>query len=191
MTIPDTTTPTGTTPDAGTRAGTVQVYRVYIKATAERIWAAITDPEWNQRYGYGAPGVFDLRPGGRFASTPSDEMREASTRMGWPLPEVIVDGEVVESDPPHRLVHTWRMLMDPSTAAEPFTRLTYDIHQGDNGVCRLTLTHELADAPRTAEMVGGADQTSAANGGGGWPWVLSDLKSLLETGSGFASGATS
>lgn len=168
-----------------TRAGTVQVYRVYIKATAERIWAAITDPAWNQRYGYGAPGVFDLRPGGRFYSTASEEMRAAGAAGGRPVPEVIVDGEVVESDPPRRLVHTWRMLMDPSTAAEPFTRLTYEIAEGDNGVCRLTLTHELTGAPQTAEMVTGAAETSRARGGGGWSWVLSDLKTVLETGSGF------
>lgn len=174
-----------------TRAGTTQVYRVYIKTTAEQIWAAITDPEWNQRYGYGAPGVFDLQPGGRYESTPSDEMRESSAKMGWPLPEVIIDGEVIESDPPRRLVHTWRMLMDPSTAAEPFTRLTYEVFQGDNGVCRLTLTHEMVDAPHTAEMVSGAMETSSGNGGGGWSWVLSDLKTLLETGSGFAAGASS
>ena len=177
------------TPVDSREPGTVQVYRVYIKAPAERIWAAITDPAWNQRYGYGAPGVFDLRPGGRYHSTPSDDMRAAAARMGWPIPDVIVDGEVVESDPPRRLVHTWRMLMDPATAAEPFTRLTYDIFEGDNGVCRLTLTHELTGAPHTAEMVGGATETSVEAGGGGWSWVLSDLKTLLETGSGFAARA--
>jgi uncharacterized protein YndB with AHSA1/START domain len=168
--------------------GTVQVYRVYIKADAERIWAAITDPAWNQRYGYGAPGVFDLQPGGRYESTPSDHMRAHSAKMGWPVADVIVDGEVVECDPPHRLVHTWRMLMDPATAAEPFTRLTYEIFSGDNGVCRVTLTHELTGAPKTAEMVADATETSSAKGGGGWSWVLSDLKTLLETGSGFPTG---
>lgn len=171
-----------------TLATDVQVYRVYIKATAERIWAAITDPAWNGRYGYGAPGVFDLQPGGRYESTASQEMRDSAAKMGWPVPDVIVDGEVVESDPPRRLVHTWRMLMDPATAAEPFTRLTYEIFQGDNGVCRLTLTHELTGAPQTSEMVSGATETSRGNGGGGWSWVLSDLKTLLETGSGFAAG---
>jgi uncharacterized protein YndB with AHSA1/START domain len=107
------------------------------------------------------------------------------------MPDVIVDGEVLESDPPRRLVHTWRLLMDPGTAAEPFTRLTYDIVEGDDGVCRLTLTHEVADAPKTAEMVSGAQETSLGQGGGGWPWVLSDLKTLLETGAGFAAGAAS
>lgn len=168
-----------------TRGGTVQVYRVYIKATAERIWTAITDPAWNQRYGHGAPGVFDLHPGGRYYSTATEEMRAFGQQLGWSVPDVIVDGEVVESDPPHHLVHTWRMLMDPSTVGEPFTRLTYDIVEGDNGVCRLTLTHELAGAPRTAEMVTGAMETSRSRGGGGWSWVLSDLKTVLETGSAF------
>jgi uncharacterized protein YndB with AHSA1/START domain len=170
-------------------AGTVQVYRVYIKAPAQRIWEAITDPAWNGRYGYGAPGVFDLQPGGRYYSTASDEMRAAGEKRGRTVPDVIVDGEVVESDPPRRLVHTWRMLTDPDTAAEPFTRLTYDIFEGDNGVCRLTLTHELTGAPNTADMVTGAMETSGARGGGGWSWVLSDLKTLLETGSGFPTGS--
>ncbi len=171
-----------------TLAADVQLYRVYIKASAERVWEAIVDPSWNQRYGYGVPGVFDLRPGGRYESTASQEMREGAARMGYPMPEVILDGEVVEVDPPRRLVHTWRMLMDPGTAAEQFTRLTYDIAEGNNGVCRVTLTHELTGAPKTAEMVSGAMETSRGDGGGGWSWVLSDLKTLLETGAGFAAG---
>ena len=179
-----------TTTDAGT-TGHQQVYRIYIKADAERIWAAITDPSWNRRYGYGAPGNFDLVPGGRYYSTASAEMRKASARMGFEVPDVVVDGEVIESDPPRRLVHTWRMLMDPATAAEGFTTLTYEIHAGDNGVCRLTLTHELTNAPQTAEMVSGAMETSGGGGGGGWSWVLSDLKTLLETGSGFDPGTGS
>ncbi len=187
-----TTTDPRTAPPAELgEAANVQVYRVYIKAPAERIWEAVVDPAWNQRYGYGAPGVFDLRPGGRYESTASDEMRASAAKRGWPIPEVIVDGEVVESDPPRRLVHTWRMLMDPATAAERFTRITYDIAEGDNGVCRLTLTHELTGAPQTAEMVSGAMETSRAQGGGGWAWVLSDLKTLLETGTGFAAGTGS
>jgi len=75
------------------------------------------------------------------------------------------------------------MLMDPSTASEPITRLTYEIEQlpQQPGVCRLTLTHEVAGAPSTAMMVAGNPEVGA-EGGGGWAWVLSDLKSLLETG---------
>lgn len=165
---------------------TVQVFRVYIKATPERVWEAITDPAWNERYGYGAPSVYELRPGGSYRSTASDEMRRVSAEAGWDIPDVIIDGEVLECDPPRRLVHTWRMLMDPTTAAEAYTTLTYEIKPGKDGSCRLTLTHELTDAPRTAHMVSGALDDDAGEGGGGWSWVLSDLKSLLETGSGLS-----
>ncbi len=71
---------------------TTQVHRVYIRATPERIWQAITDPEWNRRYGYSAPGAYDLRPGGAYRATATDEMRAAGTQMGFPVPDVIVDG---------------------------------------------------------------------------------------------------
>jgi uncharacterized protein YndB with AHSA1/START domain len=161
-----------------------QVYRVYIKADPERIWAAITDPEWNSRYGYAAPGFYELKPGGRYHSTPNDGMIDYAKQHGFDMPDVIGDGEVLEVDPPRRLVQTWRLLMDPTTAAEPFTRLTYEIDDSPNqpGVCRLTVTHELTDAPATAAMVAGSDEAGA---GGGWAWVLSDLKSLVETGKAF------
>jgi uncharacterized protein YndB with AHSA1/START domain len=164
---------------------TTQVYRVWIKAGPQQIWDAITEPEWNARYGYSAPGFYDLRPGGEFRSTPSDGMRKHAAEHGYPMPEVIVDGEVIEADPPRRLVQTWRMLMDPTTAEEPFTKLTYEIAESPTqpGVCKLTVTHELPGAPATAAMVAGSDEAGA---GGGWAWVLSDLKSLVETGKPFA-----
>jgi uncharacterized protein YndB with AHSA1/START domain len=163
---------------------TAQVYRVYIKTTPEKIWQAITDPEWNGRYGYAAPGYFELKPGGSYLSTANQGMKDYGAATGIEVPDTIVDGEVVEVDPPRRLVQTWRMLMDPATAAEPFTRLTYLIEESTNqpGVCKLTVTHELAGAPATAAMVAGGDETGA---GGGWAWILSDLKSLLETGKTF------
>ena len=168
--------------------GTTQVHRVYIKATPERIWQAITDPEWNGRYGYAAPAEYDLRPGGTYQSFATEEMKQASAAMGWELPEVIVDGEVVEVDPPRRLVQTWRMLMDPTAAAEGFSRLTWEIEgPGQDGVCRLTVTHELAGMPSLYAMTSG-DNEFGAMGGGGWPWILSDLKSLLETGEAFPKG---
>jgi hypothetical protein len=75
---------------------------------------------------------------------------------------------------------TWRMLMDPDMIAEGFTRLTYEIEQIQDGVSRLTLTHELDKAPRLSTLLSGAMENEGA--GGGWAWVLSDLKSLLETG---------
>ena len=97
-------------------------------------------------------------------------------------PDVVVDGEVLEADAPQRLVQTWRALRDPELVAEGFTRLTWEIEEGEGGVTKLTVSHELAGAPRTAALVAGAD----ANAGGGWSYVLSDLKTLLETGSSLA-----
>jgi len=163
---------------------TTQVYRVYIKATPQAIWDAITQPEWIQKYGYSAPGAYDLRPGGTYRARPSDAMRSFAAEQKFPMPDVIGDGEVIESDPPHRLVQTWRILMDPTMAAEGFTRLTYEIADIGKGTSKLTVTHDLSGAPHTAALVSGAQEAEGA--GGGWPWVLSDLKSLLETGAAFA-----
>jgi uncharacterized protein YndB with AHSA1/START domain len=176
------------TPD---RSAVAQVHRVYIKATAERIWQALTDPAWNGRYGYGAPAEYELRPGGAYRSFASEAMKKASAEMGWPCPDVVVDGEVLEVDPPRRLVQTWRMAMDPTAAAEGFSRLTYLVEgPGADGVCRLTVTHEVGGMPALAAMTSG-DHEFGAMGGGGWPWVLSDLKTLLETGAAFSQPATS
>jgi uncharacterized protein YndB with AHSA1/START domain len=153
---------------------TTQVHRVYIKATPQAIWDAITRPEWTERYGYGGRADYDLRPGGAYTGYSSPEMRAAGA------PEVAVEGEVIEADPPRRLVQTWHMVMDEEVAAEATTRLTYEIQEGEPGVCKLTVTHDLQGAPKLAAVVAGemADQGA----GGGWQFVLSDLKSLLETG---------
>jgi uncharacterized protein YndB with AHSA1/START domain len=153
---------------------TVQVYRVYIKATPQAIWDAITKPEWTQKFGYGGSAEYDLRPGGTYRGLASQEMIEHGA------PEVAVDGEVIEADPPHKLVQTWRMLMDPGMSAEGFTRLTYEITEGKGGVATLTVTHDLSGAPLTAALLAGALESQGA--GGGWSYVLSGLKTLLETG---------
>jgi uncharacterized protein YndB with AHSA1/START domain len=153
---------------------TVQVYRVYIKATPQAIWDAITKPEWTQKFGYGGSAEYDLRPGGAYRGLASQEMIEHGA------PEVAVDGEVIEADPPHKLVQTWRMLMDPGMSAEGFTRLTYEITEGKGGVATLTVTHDLSGAPLTAALLAGALESQGA--GGGWSYVLSGLKTLLETG---------
>jgi uncharacterized protein YndB with AHSA1/START domain len=162
-----------------------QVHRIWIKASPEKIWAAIVDPEFNQRYGYAAPGHYELRPGGSYRSTPNAGMIEYHKANDLPpLPEAIVDGEVLEVDPPRRLVQTWRLLMDPQTAVEPFTTVTWEIAESKTqpGTCKLTVTHELAGAPFTAEVTAG---NLGEGAGGGWAWVLSDLKSLVETGKTF------
>jgi uncharacterized protein YndB with AHSA1/START domain len=162
---------------------TTQVYRVYIKTTPEAIWQAITDPEWTNRYGYTGYVHYDLQPGGALKVVPGDEFKAQAEAGGFPCPDVIIDGEVLEADPPRKLVTTWRMLMDPDVAAEGFTRITYEIKQLD-GYCSLTLVHELDGAPKLAAIVGG--QLEEFGAGGGHAWVLSDLKSLLETGSTLA-----
>jgi uncharacterized protein YndB with AHSA1/START domain len=101
------------------------------------------------------------------------------------VPDTIIDGEVIAAEPPRRLVQTWRMLMDSATAAEPFTTLTYEIEDSKTqpGICKLTVTHQLPGAPVTAAMVAGIDDGGA---GGGWAWILSDLKTLVETGKTFS-----
>ena len=157
-------------------ATTTQVYRVYIKATPEAIWDAITKPEWVDRYGYGGfPEYDELRPGAPYRIRAGSEM---ATYEG--VPEYVIDGEIVEADPPRKLVQTWRMLMDPTMEAEGFTRLTHEIEPIEGSATKLTVIHELDDAPTLANMLAGGSEAEGA--GGGWAWVLSDLKSLLETG---------
>jgi uncharacterized protein YndB with AHSA1/START domain len=152
---------------------TTQVFEIYINATAEAVWDAVTNPEWNARYGYRGAMHFDLRPGGQFRTLANPQMRA----MG--LPEVIIDGEVLESRPPNKLVQTYRWLFNEQTKAEGFTRITWEIVPTQGGFTRLTVTHELEGAPAMAAAV---KSKFDFQGGGGWNWILSDLKSLLETG---------
>ena len=159
---------------------TTQVYRVHIRATPQAIWDAITDPDWTDRYGYGGRAEYDMRPGASYRVVTSEAMKKAAAEGGFHVPDVAVDGEVIEADPPRKLVTTWRMLLDPESAAEGFTRLTYEIEEGQGGVTKLTVIHELEGAPKLAVLVGGGREAEGA--GGGWSWVLSDLKTLLETG---------
>ena len=142
-----------------TEMQTTQVYNVFIKATPEAVWDAITQPEFTQQYFYGTRSQYDLRPGGRFLSLAGDD-------------STMVDGEVVEADPPTKLVHTWRAHFDAGMAEEAYSRVTWEIEAGDDGVSKLTVVHDkLEGAPKTAESVAG-----------GWEYVLSGLKTLLETG---------
>jgi uncharacterized protein YndB with AHSA1/START domain len=158
----------------------VQVYRVYIKATPERIWEAITQPEWTRRYGYTGLVDYDLRPGGRHATHPTPEFEAAGFTTD------LADGEVLEVDPPRKLVVTWRLAMEPTLAAEPYTTLTYLIEETKTAGTRLTVTHDVTGAPYHAQLVSGelenVDAGPGENAGGGWAWILSDLKSVLETG---------
>jgi uncharacterized protein YndB with AHSA1/START domain len=141
---------------AMTEQTTTQVYSVFIKASPEQVWEAITKPEFTQKYFYGSH--VNITPE-RFRGTDGEG-------------NDLVVGEMFEIDPPRRLVHGWRALYDPETAAEDESRVTWEIEPQDGGVCRLTVVHDrLEAAPKTA-----------ANVAGGWSYVLSGLKTLLETG---------
>ena len=160
---------------------TTQVNRIYIKTTAQAVWDAITKPEWTRRYGYASVQEFDLRPGGAFRAYATDEMKRRGKELGYEIPDLVVDGEVIEADPPTRLVHTFRMLMGgPDMAAEGFTRITWEIEELQPGFTKVTAIHDLEGAPQLASVVSGEQETEGA--GGGWPEVLSGLKTLLETG---------
>ena len=162
-------------PDIGT---STQVYRIFIRATPQAIWDAITKPEWTQRWGYGLRDEYDLRPGGAYRGYANEGM----IAMG--MSGVIVDGEVIEADPPRKLVVTWRMAIDPAMRSEGFTRLTYEIEDGRDGVSRLSVVHDVAGKPGYAAMIAGDKQGPGA--AAGWIWILSDLKSLLENGAAMA-----
>ena len=139
---------------------TMQVYQVFIKATPEQVWEGITNPDFTEKYYYGGRIDSTLEPGTPF-------------RMGLG-DDVGVDGEVIEADKPRRLVHTWRSLYDPSLVDEPASRVTWDIEAADGGITKVTVVHDrLEEAPKTAKDVAG-----------GWNYILSGLKTLLETGEG-------
>jgi len=160
----------------GNTASTIQIYRTYIKATPQVIWDALTKPEWTIRYGYAPVVEYDLRTGGRFRAYPNEGMKRFPN-----VPDVITDGEIIEVNPPRKLVQTWRMLMDPRLAAEGFTRLTCELEEVRGGVTKLTVTHDVTGAPQLAALLAGEWESGGA--GGGWYEVLSGLKTLLETGS--------
>jgi uncharacterized protein YndB with AHSA1/START domain len=140
-----------------TEVQTTQVYNIFIKATPEAIWEAITKPEFTARYFHGAritvaqDHYSSLGPGG----------------------EVWGDESVYEYDPPRKLVHGWRSRYSPELADEDESRVTWEIERQDDGTCLLTVVHDrLEGAPKTAASVAGV----------GWMSVLSGLKTLLETG---------
>ena len=145
---------------------TVQVYMVFIKATPEEIWAAITKPEFTSRYFHGSQIDSTFEPGTPYRSWSPDRSKL------W------VEGDVLDSDPPRRLSHTWRSLYDEETAGEEPSRVTWEIEPQDGGFSKLIVVHDqLEGAPKTAESVSGA----------GWMMVLSGMKTLLETGEPLSS----
>ena len=157
----------------GKKDSVTHMHRIYIRASAQAIWDAITDPAWNNRYGYQCVQEYELKPGGKYRAVANAAMKS------YGLPDTLIDGEVVEVLPLRKLVQTYRWLFNDQHKAEGFTRLTYEIEPTSAGFCRLTITHDVTGAP----MMSAATQTPFnEQGGGGWDWILSDLKSLLETG---------
>jgi uncharacterized protein YndB with AHSA1/START domain len=139
-----------------TEIQTTQVYQVFILASPEQIWEAITTPDFTQQYFYGAR--IELMNGRRISHGPNGEL--------WG------DEAILESDPPRKLVHQWRSQYDPDLAAEEPSRVSWEIEPQEGGVTKLTVVHDqLEGAPKTAESVAG-----------GWMYVISGLKTLLETG---------
>ena len=132
-----------------------KVFEIYIKTTPERLWQAITDPEMRRKYTFGAEVTSDWTPGSRYQGV----------GMGNP----IFEGENLEVDPPGRLVQSFRALWGEDVKSEGTSRVTWEITPvGDS--CRLMVTHDQLREGANAQLYGG------------WPMILSGLKTLLETG---------
>jgi uncharacterized protein YndB with AHSA1/START domain len=135
-----------------------KVFEIYIRTTPERIWEAITDSGIRAKYNFGAGITSDWQPGSHF------EMGHAQAGF------VLGEGENVEVDPPRKLVQTMTALWGDDVRAEGPTRITWEIEPVAADSCRLTVTHDQL-------REGANDQLY-----GGWPMILSGLKTWLETG---------
>jgi uncharacterized protein YndB with AHSA1/START domain len=138
-----------------------KVFEIYIKTTPERLWEAITNPGMRRKYTFGVGVVSDWTPGSSYVGQTSDLNGEA----GMPISE----GENLEVDPPRRLVQSFRALWSDDVKAEGTSRVTWEIEPIADS-CRLTVTHDQLAEAANEELYGG------------WPMVLSGLKTLLETG---------
>ena len=136
--------------------GAMSVFEIYIKTTPERLWAAITDPAMRAKYSFGVGIESDWEPGSTY-------------RAVHPAGVAISEGENVEVEPPHRLVQTFTALWSDEVKSVGQSRVIWEIEPvGDS--CRLRVTHEGLAADANSEVYGG------------WPMILSGLKTLLETG---------
>jgi uncharacterized protein YndB with AHSA1/START domain len=133
------------------------VYVTYIRTTPEKLWQALTQPEFTQRYWLQTRQESDWKPG-------------AAWRAVAPNGQAI-SGEVLEIEPPRRLVLTWRNEMKPEQRTEGYSRVTYGLEKQGASV-KLTILHEM-DKPGSKLLQSVSD---------GWPLILASLKSLLETG---------
>lgn len=142
--------------------GTMEkVFEIYIRTTPERLWQAITTPELRRRYNFGVGVESDWTPGSSYVGTAGPETVSPGAR--------IIEGENLEVDPPRRLVQSFRAVWSDDAKGEGTSRVTWEIEPvGDS--CRLTVTHDELREGASEELYGG------------WPMVLSGLKTLLETG---------
>ena len=134
------------------------VYVVYIRTTPERLWSALTSPDFMKQYWFGTHFQTDWKSG-------------SAWQMLFPDGRVADTGEVIEIDPPRRLVLKWRNDFRPELKSEGYARCTIDLEPTDSAV-KLTITH----------MMDRAESKFIEAVSGGWPRILSNLKSLLETG---------
>lgn len=135
-----------------------QVFQVYIRTTPERLWQALTDGEMTRQYYFGSRVESDWRAGSPYSYNGDDG-------------NSMVGGDVLESDPPRKLVTSFRPTWNPDSANDPPSKVTYEIEPtGD--VCKLTLIHE--DLGAESDITRGFFM--------GWSMILSNLKTLLETG---------
>ncbi|HSW43825.1 MAG TPA: SRPBCC domain-containing protein [Patescibacteria group bacterium] len=149
-------------PMTTTAAAPAFVSSIYIRATPEAIWRAITETDFTSRYYYGSAIESAFAAGSPYTMTIDGAVQ--------------IEGTILEADPPRRLVQTFHALWDPSVAADAPTTVTWEIEETQPGVCRLTLVHDsLVTGSATLEQVSG-----------GWPFILSGLKTLLETGTALA-----
>ena len=146
-----------------------KIFEIYIKATPERIWQAITDPELRRRYAFGVGIESAWTPGSSYTATTGPE----TVSPGMPISE----GENLEVEPPRRLVQSFRALWGEDVVAEGTSRVTWEIESVADS-CRLTVTHDQL-------REGANDQLY-----GGWPMILSGLKTLLETGEDLTTPAS-
>jgi uncharacterized protein YndB with AHSA1/START domain len=135
-----------------------KVFEIYIKTTPERLWEAITDPELRSRYSFGVRVDSEWTPGSRYESSHPN------------APDFLAEGENLEVDPPRRLVQSFRALWSEDVKREGTSRVTWEIEPVGEDSCRLTVTHDELREGANAELYGG------------WPMILSGLKTLLETG---------
>jgi uncharacterized protein YndB with AHSA1/START domain len=134
------------------------VYVTYIKTTPEKLWHALTAPEMTRLYWFGAHLESDWKPG-------------LPWKIVFPDGRVADSGEILEFDPPKRIVIKWRNEWSPELNAEGYSRCTMQIEQAE-GAVKLTIMHVIdREASKFIQAVSG-----------GWPKILSNLKSLLETG---------